>query len=85
MSAITVYLFNVFLIMCKIQPFVCVGYVHVHTGTHGSQKRALNPLKLELQAVVRPLNIGVWNLISVLCESSTCSKPQSYLPAITVF
>jgi hypothetical protein len=45
---------------------------------HGSQKRALNPLKLELQTVVS-LYLGTRNGTQVLCKNSKCSQTLSHL------
>lgn len=47
-------------------------------GAHGGQKRALDPLELELQAVVRQ-ELDAESQTSVLCKSSVCCKPLSRL------
>jgi hypothetical protein len=39
-----------------------LGNMHVSAGTHGSQKRASDPLDLELQAVVSS-QTGCWELM----------------------
>lgn len=44
---------------------VC-GFVHVSDNVHGTQERALDSLKLELEAVQREY----WDLNSVLCKSN---------------
>lgn len=51
--------------------YTCVSthrYLHVSTGAHGSQKRVMDPLEVELHVVLRH---STWVLI--LYKSSICS------------
>lgn len=52
----------------------CMAY-RVSTSVHGGQKKALNPLEVELQvAVSYPIpDMGVSNQIPVFCKRSVCS------------
>lgn len=50
---------------------VCVCVLHVSAHTHRDQKRALDPLELELQAVV---NYRIWVLGTELRSSRRASK-----------
>lgn len=61
--------------------YLSVCLHHMCAGTHGGQKRALDPLGLELQTVVS-LHAGAGNQTQVLCKShreplSQCSSPGS--------
>jgi hypothetical protein len=48
--------------------FACMSYVHhVHTGAHRGQKRAWDPLELELQATTSH-HVGPRNRTLVLCN-----------------
>lgn len=63
-------------------------YVYLWTtsvpGAWGVQKRALDPLELELQVVVNHhVLTGKWT--QVFCKNSQCSYPLSYLPSPILF
>jgi hypothetical protein len=57
---------------------MCIKWV---LGAHGSQKRALDSQKLELQIVVNQ-NLGVEDRAQLLCKSSKCSSPLSHLSSL---
>lgn len=42
------------------------------TCVHRGQKKVLDPMKLELQAVYEPPDVDAKNLAGVLCTSSKC-------------
>ena len=50
--------------------YICVPWV---SSSHGGQKRASDPLKLELQTIVS-YHMGAGNQTCVLCKSSQCSS-----------
>lgn len=50
--------------------YVCV-YVHVSAGTLRGQKRAVEPLELELTSVYNVSDRGMGNWTLILCESCT--------------
>lgn len=63
--------------------------LHIHMcftsvpGASEGQKRALDPVKLELQMVLRH-HVGTGHQVWVLRKNSKCSKPRSQLPALAV-
>lgn len=50
--------------------YVC-GYVHMSAGTLRGQKRAAEPLELELTSVCDVSDRGMGNWTLILCESCT--------------
>lgn len=72
----------VFTIVCE-----CVACLYLGTmciSASGGQKRALNPLELELQTIVS-CHVGTGNGALVLCKSNKWSQEQNHLFSPRVF
>ena len=67
---------------------VCMFCLHVRMyiiyrpGANGGQKRVLDLLEMESQAIVSS-HVGDRNLSQVLCKNSQRSKPQNHIPSST--
>lgn len=53
-------------------------YVHMGVGAHGNQVRVLDPLELELQAMVRHLILGAGHQTWLFWESNEYTQPLSH-------
>lgn len=68
-----------FCILCTRECFVCVCVCATFThDAHRGQKRALDPLDLDLQMVVSH-HVHAANLLWVLWKSSQCSELRNHL------